>query len=216
MIELYQRYAGLFDAREPRERGLILVTIIVVIAYVWWWMLGQPVQAKTKLLQQQNATIEAEIRTLNLSAEQIEKRVQQGVNRSKQDRIEQLKSELRRVERILQDKTVDLIEPDDMFTLMQELISRESKLQLTRLQRTGVSTVFEQAAGSEQPQIYRHNMSVRFVGAYVDILNYIGQLERLPWKLIWQRINLKTEEYPRIEVEIEISTLSDSQHWVGL
>ena len=216
MIKAYNRYAEMFDAREPRERGLLLVTCVVVLAFVWWWIVGQPLLAEVRALKQQNTAIEAEIHTLNLSAGQIETRVQQGINKSKQDRVEQLQNELRRVERILQDKTVDLIEPDDMFSLMQELISRESKLKLNRLQRTGVSTVFEQEQGAEQPQIYRHGMSVKFIGAYADILNYIDRMERLPWKLIWDRIHLKTDEYPRIEVEIEISTLSDSQHWVGL
>ena len=216
MIKEYKRYADMFDAREPRERGLIIVTLVAVLAFAWWWMSGQPLLADIKALQQQNATIEADARALNLSAAQIEKRIQQGVHKSKQERIEQLTRELRHVERILQEKTVDLIEPDDMFTLMQELITRESRLKLTRLQRSRMTTVFEQQETAEQPQIYRHVMSVKFIGAYADILNYISRMEQLPWKLIWDRIHLKTEEYPRIEVEIEISTLSDSQHWVGL
>ncbi len=216
MIETLKRYANLFDAREPRERALLLLTIMVVLAYAWWWIVGQPLLSEVKQLQQQNTAIEAETRALSLSAAQIEKRIQQGVHKSKQDRIEQLGAELRRVERILQEKTIDLIEPDDMFTLMQEMITRESKLQLTRLQRTRVSPVFEQAEAEEESQIYRHVMSVKFVGSFADILDYVGRLERLPWKLIWDRIHLQTEEYPRIEVEIEISTLSDSQHWVGL
>ena len=154
MTKVYQRYAEMFDAREPRERGLIAVTLVAVLAFAWWWMTGQPLLAEIKALQQQNATIEAEARALNLSAKQIEQRIQQGVHKSKQDRVEQLTRELRHVERILQEKTVDLIEPDDMFMLMQELITRESKLTLTRLQRSEMTTVFKQQENAEQPHIW--------------------------------------------------------------
>ena len=104
-----------------------------------------------------------------------------------------------------------------MFELMQELIFSESKLELTGLKRKEVKTVFEaEQADQNHPRIYRHVMQMGFQGRYRDVLNYIVSLENLEWKLLWDKITLTTREYPKIQVDIEISTLSDNQYWVGL
>ena len=59
-------------------------------------------------------------------------------------------------------------------------------------------------------------MKISFQGRYQDVVKYIADMEQLDWKLIWDKVTLKTVEYPLIEVEIEVSTLSDVKQWVGL
>ena len=101
--------------------------------------------------------------------------------------------------------------------LMQQLLFAESKLKLTELKRKKVSPTFNlEVSEAGQPQIYRHVMQIRFEGRFRNILAYLNRLEGLDWKLMWDRITLKTDEYPVVEADIEISTLSDSKHWVGL
>jgi len=217
MTDGLKQYAAKFDALSLRERALIGITLLVVIGYLWWYLFAAPQLAEVKRLQKQNSNLQTEIDSMNLAAEQVSQRIENGVHEAKQQQLESLQREFERINQVLQQKTLDLIEPDRMFELMQQMIFRESRLTLTGLKRKSVQPVFdEDEADQQQGQIYRHVMQVRFHGSYQNILNYISSLEQLEWKLIWDGITLQLDEYPRINVEIEISTLSDSQQWVGL
>ncbi len=217
MNSQYKQYAAKFDALSIRERALIVVTLLVVVCYLWWYLFAmQQLETRASLIQQ-NSAIENEIQLLDNTSSQIAQSIKEGVNKPKLAQLDLLRGELERVKQLLQRKTLELIEPDDMFELMQNMIFKDSKLKLTGLKRKEVRPAFQpESPDDQQAEIYRHVMQINFQGSYLDILNYVKNLETLPWKLIWDRISLELEEYPTIKVEIEISTLSDSEHWVGL
>ena len=152
----------------------------------------------------------------------IQRRMSDGVHREKEQKLILLKQALDKANILLAKKTFDLVEPDQMFQLMQQLIFAESNLKVIAIRRKQVTPIFSQDTktgdekNNDQPEIYRHVMQMSFEGKYIDVLNYISRLEGLDWKLIWDRIALKTDEYPIIKADIEISTLSGNKLWVGL
>ena len=217
MNSQYKQYAAKFDALSIRERALIVVTLLVALCYLWWYLFAMQQLETRESLIQQNAAVEKEIQILDNTSNQIALRIKEGVNKPKLAQLDLLRGELERVKQQLQQKTLELIEPEDMFELMQNMIFKDSKLKLTGLKRKEVRPAFKpESADEQQAEIYRHVMQINFQGSYLDILNYVKNIETLQWKLIWDRISLELEEYPTIKVEIEISTLSDSKHWVGL
>lgn len=217
MNKQLNEYAAKINALSIRERVLIFSSVIVVLIFLWWSYYAQPLMAKTKIMHEQNVRLGEENQALQLSVDSIDQRIQQGVHKASLKQLETLKQELDRVNTVLQQKTLELIEPEQMFELMQQLLFAESKLRLTELKRKQVTPTFEtEEKNEDQPQIYRHVMRIRFEGSYQKILNYLNRLEEIDWKLMWDRITIKTTEYPVIEADIEISTLSDSKQWVGL
>ncbi len=215
-------YSAKINGLTFRERSLAMISIVVLLGFAWWNVYGQPIQAETKQLNKQNEALGQEILVLESTSQSIEKRIDGGILNAKQRQLENLQDELNRVKNLLDEKLLDLIEPDEMFQLMRELIFAESKLKLTGLKRKRVAPVFSEnekageEKGEDQPEIYRHVMEMKFEGTYLNILSYLSRLEKIEWKLIWDRLSLRIEEYPVINVEIEISTLSDNKHWVGL
>lgn len=217
MTKQLREYETKFNAFSLRERALVVITLLVVIIYLWWMFFAGPQLEEYRSVQQQNITLATEIESLQIASDQIDQRLREGVHLSKQKKLELLRSELQRVNQMLKQKTLELIQPDDMFALMRDMIFRDSKLTLTALKRKSVQPAFETAESTqEEADIYRHVMTIGFQGRYRDILSYIERLEGSRWKLIWDRISLATGDYPQIDVEIEISTLSDSDRWVGL
>jgi hypothetical protein len=41
-------------------------------------------------------------------------------------------------------------------------------------------------------------------------------LELLDWKLLWDEIEIHSDEYPKAIVKLAISTLSTRKEWVGI
>lgn len=217
MNKQFKHYADRIDALSTRERALIFFSAIVVVVFVWWNYYAQPLVADTQLMDEQNGRLTKENLTIQATIDSIDQRIRQGVHKASEQKLEVLKEELLRVNALLQQKTLELIEPEEMFELMQQLLFAESKLKLTELKRKQVTATFnQQEKDGEQPEIYRHVMRIRFEGSYQKIINYLSRLEEIEWKLLWDRITIRAAKYPVIEADIEISTLSDSKHWVGL
>ncbi|MCP4077969.1 MAG: hypothetical protein GY744_17500 [Gammaproteobacteria bacterium] len=209
------------NALSLRERSIIILTVVILSGFVWWNLFAMPMLEKTKKLNQQSKSLETEILTINATTTAIQKRITDGVYKTGQQKLAQLKLELKKINDLLEAKTQALIEPEEMFDLMQQLIFAESRLKLITMKRKQVETVFSDRMDKDkdedpQPVIYRHVMQMSFEGKFEHILKYIQKLEFLKWRLIWDEITLKTSEYPIITVNIEISTLSDNEYWVGL
>lgn len=217
MNEQLRQWAASIDALSLRERLLILVTVSVALIFLWWNFYAQQVLAQTDTIVQKNEILENQIQTTELALKAIQQQMQQGVFAREEGRHQRLQAEFEKVNQALEEKTLRLVEPDQMFELMQQLVYRKSGLQLIELKRKSVSSVFEQATPDpDQPQIYRHTLLARFVGDFKSALAYIEGLQQQRSRLLWDKVSLKTKEYPKVQLDIELSTLSDSQHWVGL
>ncbi len=206
-----------FNALTLRERCLFVITILVSISVVWWYFYAEPIQVKTKNLIEENYGISRDVQTTRNTINDIRDKVADGLNKDKTQKLAQLELALEALEERLRLKTIELIDPDKMFQLMTRLVYRESRLKLLSLKRREVKPAF---ALSEEAQneatIYRHVLEVKFSGKFQDILKYMQTLENLDWKLIWDEIEIISDEYPLITVKVVISTLSTRKEWVGV
>lgn len=217
MNSQWKLYSARFNELSLRERVLMLGGIIALILFVWWIYYSAPLLDKLRLKDEQTLAVEQEVKGMLGSIQAIRQRMREGVHKASLEQLEHLKQELIRVEVELEKSTVELVAPEEMFRLMRQMLFAESKLKLTALKRNAVVPVFQNdEQDARQPNIYRHMMDISFEGRYMDILGYIRRLEALEWKLLWDAIELSTQQYPVIRVDIRISTLSDDKHWVGL
>lgn len=217
MSKVYKANADKFNALSIRERILFGLTILVALVFGWWHFFAGPMMLQAGSLEVDNQQINAKVISVQQSVGQIKARLEAGVNKDKEDQLAGLKLELMKVEERLQIKAMELIDPEEMFQLMTRLIYKESKLKLLGLKRLEVKPAIETEEGEENSAgIYRHVLEVKFSGKYEDIFAYMASLESLDWKLIWEEIEISSDEYPAINVKVVISTLSTRKEWVGV
>jgi len=217
MNNWFKTNADKFNALSLRERALISLVIIVVILLGWWHFYAEPTQQKAELQHEENNRIGAEVDASLAAIREIRGRIDTGVHKEKEQKLVQLRQELHKAEERLRLKTVELIDPEDMFQLMRRLIYNESKLSLQSLKRREVKPAIELAEDQQdEAGIYRHVLEIKFSGKFVDILSYMQSLEDADWKLIWDEIELVSNDYPVVTVKLVISTLSTRKEWVGV
>ncbi len=217
MNSWFKTNADKFNALSLRERALISLVIIVAILLGWWHFYAEPTQNKAELQHQENNRITTEVDTALAAINEIRSRIDAGVHKGKEKKLVQLRQELEATEERLRLKTVELIDPEDMFQLMRRLIYNESKLSLQSLKRREVKPAIELAEDQQDDAgIYRHVLEIKFSGKFGDILNYMQSLEAADWKLIWDEIELVSNDYPKVTVKLVISTLSTRKEWVGV
>jgi MSHA biogenesis protein MshJ len=206
-----------FNTLSLRERFLFGTTILVVLSLGWWHFFAKPVMLETAMLVAENTKISAEVNQSRAEIKTIRNTIAAGINREKEVKLVQLTRALEAVEERLRLKTIELIDPEKMFQLMSQLIYRDSGLKLLSLKRREVKPAIALSEKQqENADIYRHVLEVKFSGKFRDILIYMQSLEALDWKLIWDEIEIVSNEYPLITVKIVISTLSTRKEWVGV
>jgi len=62
--------------------------------------------------------------------------------------------------------------------------------------------------------MYRHGIEIAVSGSYLKILNYVGQLERLPAKIVWGNMELQAGAYPAVTLKITLYTFSSEKSWL--
>ncbi len=224
-VRLFDR----FDALSQRERLLVGLTLVVVLLFAWWVMVYQELMPEIRSLHEAEERQHGELLALQAIRDGIRQRLNEGVHREQQQRIEALRKELSGLRRQLDEGTRDLVPPREMFDLMQQMIEAAPRLKLVELKRNAVEPLFRTGKGierkernkqpernGEQPALYRHVMELRLLGEYGDILRWLQRLERLPWRLMWNRVELRVQDWPRIEVTLILSTVSRQRAWVGL
>lgn len=223
MTSTLKQYAQIFNAQTLRERGLIAFSLIVAASFLWWSYYAQPKTAQITVKQNENQRIGNEVESTRAIVRDIRQRIAAGVNQGKEGQLAKLREELITVEDRLRVKTVELIDPEKMFQLMNELVYRDSRLKLLSLRRREVKPAIpeaedpgQQPESSREPSIYRHVLEIEFAGKFLDILKYMQSLEALDWKLLWDEINIISQEYPTVTVKVVISTLSARKEWVGI
>ena len=228
MADSLKQYEKRFNAQTIRERSLIAVTILVGSCFLWWNYHAEPKMAQLEAKQEENKRINREVKSTREIVREIRERIAAGVHQEKENQLAKLQQELEAVEESLRLKTVELIDPEQMFALMNELVYRDSNLKLLSLKRREVKPAIPPEEGeaeaeaengetaSDDPGIFRHVLEIEFAGTYLDILQYMQALERLDWKLLWDEIEIVSQEYPTMTVKVVMSTLSTRKEWVGI
>lgn len=217
MNQVYKANADKFNALSIRERILFGLTILVVLLLSWWHFFAAPMIEQVETLKMGNKQLGNEVNAAQQSVNTIKARLDVGVHKDKEEQLARLKQELMKVEEQLQLKASELVDPEEMFQLMTRLIYKESKLKLLSLKRRGVKPAIEAEEGQDSSEgIYRHVLEVKFSGKFEDIFAYMTSLESLDWKLVWEEIEISSDEYPTVNVKVVISTLSTRREWVGV
>lgn len=210
-------YAKRFNTLSLRERGMIALVVLVLTGFAWWYLYAEKTLQLTEQQIADNQRLATEVNTTLATIKSIRDRITAGVHKEKQVKFVQLQDQLEDLQESLRLKTEELIDPEDMFELMSQMVYRDSRLKLLSLKRREVKPAIVPEEGQKaEVGIYRHVLEVKFSGQYTDILKYMQSLEAVDWKLIWDEIEIVRGDYPQITIKLVISTLSTREEWVGV
>jgi MSHA biogenesis protein MshJ len=213
-----RRYSQRFNAQSLRERVLVAVTLLTLLGYCWWSFYAAPMTQFVEERQADNQRVAAQVENTRAILRDVRQRLAAGVFQQKEQQLVKLGKELAAAEMRLREETVELIDPQKMLELMTQLIYRESQLKLLSLKRREVKPAIPRDEGeaAEAPEVYRHVLEIELAGKYLDVLRYMQNLEQLDWKLLWDEIEIHSEDYPTITLSLVISTLSTRKEWIEI
>lgn len=205
------------DDMNLRERGLIFSMVSLILIALINTLFLDPLLAKQKTLSQQIVLQQNQIKAVQAQLEAIAAVLRSDPNAANRTRLELINKQLEQIEDFLHGKQQNLIPPDKMADLLEEILTRNRQLQLVSLQTLPVSTVTgkkEEEPAVAEKSFFKHGVEITVQGNYLDLLDYVAQLEKLPWQMFWGRARLGVEEYPAARLTLTLYTLSLEKAWL--
>jgi len=212
-----QRYADRLDAMSLRERVLIFLAAAVVIVAIVDSALFDPISRRQKVNSQRIHQQEDEIRTMQGQVQAYAQARTGDDANAKRQRLEKRKLELAALDRELAARRSELVPPERMAKMLYEIVKRNPDIELVSLRSlpaTGLTPSLTAILGSGGLALYRHGIEITVSGSYLKTLAYVGQLERLPAKIMWGNMELQAAAYPMVTLKIALYTLSPEKTWL--
>ena len=225
MIPLRTQFHDLccwLDARPPRERLLLALSLLAVLTMLWYLLLIEPLALRKQALEAQVDSAVATVAALDQQAAAIAAGGTQDPDVENRQQKVLLEEEIGRLDERLATLTGELISPQQMVAMLEEMLKRRRHLSLTRLENLPSEPLLDPAVADlsdeavPQRNLYRHPLRIELSGSYLETLAYLQSLEQLPRKVYWQDLALSVEEYPQTKITVTVYTLSLKEDWIGV
>ncbi|KAF7597708.1 MAG: hypothetical protein CGU28_17060 [Candidatus Dactylopiibacterium carminicum] len=128
--------------------------------------------------------------------------------------IARLEDENKRLRVALDSEQALFVPPAQMAVLLRELIAGQQGLELLSLKAGNPEPLLAQ---KDAPiGLFRHSLDLELRGSYATLAAYLAHVERLPWRLGFSSLSLRTETAPRANLKLILYTVSLEATWLGL
>ena len=222
-----------FDALSLRERMLVAAAAVVMTFFLVDTLL---LSAWTRLNSGMKASLpeqRAELTRVSTQVKELQAQISAHPDAQARARIEEIGRKIAAIDAGLQSSAKQLVPPDRMATLLEDLLKRNRRLQLVKMttlpaeellgrepaatgQPGGEQSVAATGQTDSQNNIFKHGVELTLRGSYFDMLEYLAQIESLPWQMYWGRLRLDAREYNRPVLTLTLYTLSLDKVWLTI
>ncbi len=209
------------DDMSLRERAMIFAAAAFVVISLMNATLLDPLLFKQKTLSAQVVQQQEKMKELQARMQSLSQAKHDDEHSPLRNRLVQLKQQLQTQDDYLQSRRDRLVEPNKMAGLLEQVLSKNDKLQLVALKTLPVDFLIPQAAkGTAQPatngqkQIFKHGVQITVRGGYLNLLQYLAALEKLPAQMFWGEASLSVDKYPDAVLTLTLYTLSLDKTWL--
>ncbi len=225
MKERVKRLTEKIDALSLRERALLLGAVLAVVFSVWDQWLMVPLTRQHALVTHEMDAVQVNLTKFDNQIESIVESQRQDPDKANRDRLAKLEARHERLDARIAELVVDLIPPQKMALVLEEILVRKKGLELVRVESLGAKPLLgpdaHEPSGKPDnpaviPGIFRHGLVIEFNGSFLATLEYLQALEGLPWRFFWESIEYQVDDFPKARVTITVSTLSFNEAWIGV
>jgi len=201
------------DNLSLKERLLVFVTGLMLLGSAWYLGLMQPLDQQTTRNRSEIKSLRERIEMYNQNLE-VEVLQISSAGTGDRENLARIQGRLDEINERLGGYVAEMIDPAQMSRVLQDLLKEQSTLRLIRVRNLSPEAL-SASADALNTTFYRHGLEIDFEGSYLACLEYLEEIEDLPWRFYWQLLDIEVLEYPRNRIRLEISTLSPDVEWIG-
>ncbi len=231
MKQIWLTISSKFEALNQRERWMVTCALFVVIYTVINMLLLSPVLARQNILANELTADQSQIEALNQQLKELEQSPVIDPDAQNKQHIVELQSHLELLEANLSNLQNTLISPDKMPDLLRSLLKKNGALKLIELKTLPTKGLLDSSSEDANTQdadsqtktpniqnlpVFKHGVEITIEGHYLDLLEYVTELEKMPWHVLWSKAALNAEHYPDNQLKLTVYTLSLDKTWLSI
>lgn len=226
-----------FDALSLRERLMVAAAALVLTFFLVDALLlsnwsRQNAGLRASLAEQREASAKAAT-----ELEALRARAVVDPDAQARARIRDIEQKIAVIDAGLKAASKQLVPPERMAVLLEDLLKRNKRLQLVSMTTLPAEELLKRdpagsaaaPAGEPAPatdpgtagqagshNIFKHGVELSLRGSYLDMLEYLAQIEALPWQMYWGQLKLDARDYNRPVLTLTLHTLSLDKAWLTI
>lgn len=237
MKQSLQRLILKIDAMSLRERIMIFAGTALTLMLLLNALLFDPQFAQQKQLSQQIKSEQSKIAEMQTEIQQKVKSQADDPDSANKELLKKLQQQSQQMHADLLGLNNVLVKPENMASVLEDILKRNGKLRLISLNTLPVSSLTSAAPNdakipaekiavsvasataqsvADTSQIYKHGVEIMVQGKYPDMMSYMSALEAMPWQLFWGKAKMHVETYPEATLSLTLFTLSLDKKWLNL
>jgi len=209
----------LFRAREFRERVMLGCMAAAAIFFALDTAIIQPLDAERSRVALGTERANADLNEIRSEIESLTHVQITPEERRAKAEIQQLERQLAEIESQLGFEIAELIPPQAIVSVLEELLAADRSLKLIKLESQPPERIgqgHESSSVATGLGLYRHGLRIEIEGNFGATVSYLRRLEDSRWNLLWDRLEYQVQEFPSAKVTIELHTLSEREEWIGV
>lgn len=220
MQEKLAKIIAKLDGMSLRERALIFAAAAFAVVSLINTFFLDPLWVQQKQLSSQVVQQQERMKETQAQLSALLQAKQADAHAPQRERIIQLRSQIAEGDAYLKATQDKLVPPEKMAALLEQVLAKNSRLQLVALNTLPVSLFIEPSADQvakaavQDKQIFKHGVQMTVRGSYADIMQYLTALEKMPTQMFWGMAKMNVVQYPNAELTLTLYTLSLDKTWL--
>ncbi len=209
-----------FDALALRLRIMLTLAFAVVLFMIldvfWFSSNNQKIKSSQQKIQNSRQQI---TRLVEMQNEHNQKLFEDRSDPRNQQ-LNTLDSQLNRIRQQLTQHTLNLVQPDEMASVLKEILLSSQSLKLEKLAKQQTVELSKPSNNTNKElnneiKLYRHSMVIELNGNYQSAFAFLQKLEKMEKKVAFDNFEYVVDIYPKAFIKLTVSTLSLDREWVG-
>jgi MSHA biogenesis protein MshJ len=232
--KLNARVAGL----SMRERAMVFFGLVAVMFMLADSVFFDPARARQKRAAQSEATNLSEIAQLQLQLLELARAKALDPDVANLKRAAQIKAGAEELEQKIRAQSAQMIEPERMGDLLKRLLAERPGVTLVGMKTIPQQVINLGPGGTEAPAppaanrtagtkpaeavapqqvaLYRNGMQLVLRGGFLDLLAYLREVEKLPVKIYWDKLELTVLDFPVSQMTLVVNTIGINPAWMKI
>lgn len=211
-----------FIALSLRERAMVAIAALAFVAYVGNALWVTPIFSRSQQLAKLTVQQEKELLALQTQLEALQVQVAIDPNAPFRQQQGEIRRQMGELDQRMKRYEAAMVPPEQMGPLLSNLLRQAKGVQLLSLKTLPVDAILKaktNEAGLPVPpkvNMYKHGYELKLEGSYLELTNYLVELEAQPQQLLWQRAVMAVGEYPKATLTLTFYSLSLDKDWLSL
>lgn len=229
LLVRWRALKALYASLPQRERLLLAVAMIFGPLLLGNALFLEPQQKRIAQLTSEVARLEASVAESQGKTSLLSQQIQGDPDAARKAELSTLQDRIAVLDREMHSFGAALVAPGEMNALLSQLLGKNDRLRLVSLKTLPARSVLQSIAAdvgkdkgamAKLPtrvfDLFRHGVEIRVEGNFVELLNYVAQVEAEKSRLVLEKLNYRVIEYPKAEMVLTVYTLSAEKAWLSL